>query len=159
MITVNTYGQKKCAFQIDTLKILTNQNLSELLAEFSKDSFRVTNNKSDIPQFIKSQLNCLANGFSIANPNQPYQATDVISQRLPKRQLVFLAQSHKMIVITYLLGGWGVSRHLVFIKFEGKKITDLWTGRCLNGMDSKEGIINYLKSTKSEDLHSNMIYF
>jgi len=154
----SSYGQNKCAFKIDTFKILENKNLPELLNEFETDSFKITNNKKDIPKFLRIELGCLANGFSIANPNQPYQSTDVIERKLADRQLVFFAKSDRMIVLTYLRGGRGVSRHLLMIKFKDDKITDFWTGICLNGMESKEGIIRYLKSTKPENLHNSIIY-
>jgi hypothetical protein len=133
--------QKKCQFNIDTVKILNNINLDKLLQEFQSDSFRITNNKKDIPRFIKKQLKCWTNGFAIANPGEPFQASDVILKRQPKRQLVFLAVSKKMLVMTYLKGGFGLSSRAIFIKFENKKIIDVWCGICLNGMDSKNGII------------------
>ena len=43
-------------------------------------------------------------GFSIANYRRPYQATDVIFKKLPRRQLVFLAKRNDMLVMTYLKG-------------------------------------------------------
>ncbi len=161
--SIKVFGQRKCAFQIDTAKILSNRNLDKLLLEFQSGTFKTTNNKNDIPRFIKRQLNCLTHGFLIANPGKPYEATDVftgnIFNKLPSRQLVFLAKSDNMLVMTYLKGGRGLSRHLLFIKFNGKKITDFWSGSCLNGMDTKEGIINNINYSRSKkwELNTNMV--
>lgn len=160
-ITNSTSAQKNCDYKIDTAKILGNQNLDNLLLEFQNDSFKITNNKKDIPHFIKKELDCLVNGFSIANPGQKYQATDVVLKKLPWRQLVFLAYNDRMLVMTYLKGGIGESRHLLMIKFKSKKIIDLWTGFCLNGMKTKKSIINDIKQNrnKKNGLHTNFIYF
>ena len=160
LISINVFGQKNCEFKIDTAKILANQNLDNLLSQFQNDTFKITNNKKDIPRFIKKQLNCLTHGFSIANPGQPYQATDVVFKKLPWRQLVFLDRNNDMLVMTYLKGGIGLSRHVLFIKFKDKKIIDLWRGNCLNGMDTKEGIINNINQNRNKEwgLNSNTIY-
>jgi len=157
-ISIKVFGQRNCDFKIDTAKVLINQNLDKLLSELQSDTFNTTNNKKDIPRFIKKQLNCLAHGFSIANPGQPYQATDVIFKKLPRRQLVFLARSDNMLVMTYLKGGISLSRHVLFIKFKDKIITDLWSGNCLNDMDTREGIINSLNNNKECGLNTNIRY-
>ena len=157
----NTSGQRNCEFKIDTAKILVNKNLDSLLSEFQNDSFKITNNISDIPWFIKKNLNCLTHGFSIANTGKSYQPTDVITKRLPKRQLIFLAKSKTMLVMTYFTGGLGLSRHVLMIKFKAKKIIDFQTCSFINGMSTKEDIINNLKQNrnKERELHNGKIYF
>lgn len=154
-------AQKNCNFKIDTASILSNQNLDHLLIEFKTNSLRVTNDIKDIPAHVKKQLDCLANDFSIANPGQPYQVTDVVFKKLPWRQLVFLAKNDNLLVMTYLKGGWGVMRYVLFIKFNETKIIDFWSGYCLKGLETKAGIINYIQTNKGKinGLNSNAIYF
>jgi len=161
-LTLNVSGQRNCAYKIDTASILTNRNLDNFLAALETDSFVVTNNKKDIPRFIKKQLRCMTNGFSIANPGQRFQATEVVEWRikpLPRRQLVFLAKSHNMLVMTYYKGGFGKSGHVVFIKFQGKKISDLWTGNALNGMETMQGIIDNISQNRNKEwgLNTNIV--
>jgi hypothetical protein len=157
----SAYGQGSCSFKIDTAKILTNQNLDRLLQYFQTNTFKITNNKKDIPRFIKKELDCLSNGFSLANPGQPFQATDVIKGKRPNRQLTFLAKNKNMLVLTYTLGGFSASRRVLFIIFEGKQIIDLWTGNCYYGFDTKEGIIENINLNRNREgrLNSNTIRF
>src|SRR5262249_2002456 len=122
----------------------------------------------NIPHFIKKQLRCMAYGFSIANPGKRYQATDVVVPRiippiqLPERQLVFLAKSRDMLVMTYYKGGYGTSAHIILIKFQHKKILDLWAGNCpFEGMKSVAGIINIINENKDKEwgLNTNLVDF
>ena len=98
VLTLNVSGQNTCGYKLDTAAILSNKNLDDFLAVLQTDSFIVTNDKKDIPRSIKKQLNCMTNGFSIANPGEPYQATDVVTWRIkprPRRQLVFSCEKQQ----------------------------------------------------------------
>jgi len=158
-ITNKSFCQKNCSYTIDTAKILANKNLDSFLIKFEKDFFKITNNKNDIPKFIKRDLDCLANDFSLANPGEPFQQTDVIFQKLPWRQLVFLAKSKDLIVLSYLKGGWGLSQHLVFIKFKNEAIIDFWSGYCSQGIKTKDQITDYIKKNRNvkSEFNSNII--
>jgi hypothetical protein len=157
-------GQSQCVYKIDTAGILANRNLDTFLSELETDSFTVTNNKKDIPRLIKKQLRCMPDGFSIANPGKRYQATDVVVWRvkpLPRRQLIFLAKSKDMLIMTYFIGGIGKSGHILLIKFQDKKILDLWTGYSFNGLETKQSIINTINQNRNREwgLNTNIIYF
>jgi hypothetical protein len=161
LITKSTLSQKTCDFQIDTTRILANQNLDSLLAELRIDSFKITNNKKDIPKFIKKQLDCYVHGFRIANPDQPYNSTDVIIRNLPGRQLTFLAKSDDLFVMQYDMGGIVRSSHLLLVKYHGSKIVDLWKGICLQKISSIEDAVGYLELNRKKEwgLNTNIIYF
>jgi hypothetical protein len=160
-ISFHTNGQTKCDFKIDTAKILAHLELEPLLSEFQTDSFKISVDQKDIPYPIRKQLNCLTRGFSIANPGKPYQMTDVIVQKLPRRQLVFLAVNKNMLVITYLMGQMGLPRKILIVKFNKNNISNLWSGQGFNDLNSKEGIIQFIRTTLADgkELNSNMIYF
>jgi hypothetical protein len=157
----NALSQKKCSFQIDTAKILTNQNLDGFLTELKDDSFKITNNKKDIPKFIKKQLDCYTHGFRIANPDQPYSSSDVIVRNLPRRQLTFFAKSDDLMVMEYNLGGVGLSSHLLLVKYKDGKIIDLWKGICLQHIKSIQDAIGYLELNRNKEwgLNTNIVYF
>ena len=159
-VTLNASGQDNCSFKIDTAKILANINLDTLLSEFQIESFKVSTDKKDMPHFIKKQLNCLTHGFSIANPGQLYQNTDVIVQKLPSRQLIFLAKSKNMFVMTYQMGVMGLPRKILIIKIKDKTIIDFWSGQGFEDLDTKRHIVDYLKQNlNTKKLNTNMIYF
>ena len=160
-VSLNAIGQKNCDYKIDTLKILRNENLDGFLSALQNDSFEISYDKKDIPSFIKSQLDCLTHNFSIVNPNQEYQATDVVYKKLPNRKLIFLATSKDMIAMTYLIGGFAESTHVLFIQFHDKKIVDLWTGPCIRDLKSTSEILDYIREVrnKTSRLYGNKIYF
>ncbi|MCW1148600.1 hypothetical protein [Flavobacterium lacisediminis] len=121
------YGQKDCGFKIDEQKILKNENLDFFLDKMKKEKFKVTNKKEDIPEQVLGQLKCLKEGFSIANPGEKYQDSDIIelSENLPVRGLIFLAKSKNNLIMVY-----GVSNgsRFVFINFDETTIKDFWCG-------------------------------
>jgi len=144
---------------MDTAKILANLNLERLLSRFQSDSFIVTNKKEDIPRFLNKWLDCTTNDFSLANPGKPYQETDLIISNLPRRQLIFLAKSKGLLVMTYLTG-IGFPKRILFVQHNANKIEDVWVGQCFDDVDSKDKIIESIKKHKDnyEGLNTNMIY-
>ena len=159
LISIYSKAQKQCDYQIDTSEILNNQNLSAFILNLQTDSFKISYSKKDIPRFINKQLDCLTNGFSIANPGHKYQCCCTSSMLLPERQLIFLGISEDIFVMTYLTGGIGVSTHLLLIKFENNRIIDLWTGHCNRNSSSIKEIVNYINKNKDKEwgLNSNII--
>ena len=161
ILSLNSFGQKDCDYQIDTSKILSNQNLDSFLNRIQRETFSVNCNKNGIPSFIKKQLDCWTHNFSIANCKEPYNATDVYDKKLPNRQLLFLALNNDLFIMTYLRGGIGGQTHIVFIRFHDSKIVDLWTGICLQELTTKNQVLNYIKTHRNKHLglNTNMIYF
>ena len=154
-------GQKKqCAFTIDTLGILSNSNLDYFVSKLNTDSFVTLKSKKAIPAFIMDQLNCLTRKFSLANPNEDYQCCCTSSESLPMRKLLYLAVSKDVFVATYLTGGVGVTVHILFIKFSGKNIEDIWTGFSFDDLKSKAAILGYIKKNRHKHwgLNTNMVY-
>ncbi|HYV92944.1 MAG TPA: hypothetical protein VE978_14230 [Chitinophagales bacterium] len=154
-------GQKKCSFQIDTAKILANRNLDSFIADLKSDNFDITNNKKNIPKFIKRQLDCFTGNFRIANPDEPYNSTDIIIRSMPGRQLVFLAQSNDLLVMQYLEGGYVRTSHLLLVKFKDSKIVDLWKGICFHDISTIQDVTGYLELNRNKEwgLNTNIIYF
>jgi hypothetical protein len=164
MCIFNTFvmeAQKKCDFQIDTASILTNKNLDFFLTELKTGRFEVANKRNHIPAFIKRELNCLAHGFRIANPNKPYNATDAVIRRLAMRQLRFLAISKSLFVLYYLKGGLGLSGHILLVRFDKEKIIDLWNGDCSMEIKSVEDLIGYIEVNRNKEnvLNTDRICF
>jgi len=161
IFSCKTFGQRNCSYIIDTARILHNKNLDSFLSEIKKDSFKISYDKKDIPSFIKKQLDCLAHKFSLANPDERYQATDVITKKLPWRQLQFLALSDSIMILDYLSGGFAEQAHVVFVKFQNDKIIDLWSGRGFYYPKSIKEILDYIEMFKDKEnaLNSKKISF
>lgn len=154
-------GQKTHGFKIDTAAILANENLENFVQKLRTDSFQISVDRKAIPIFIKKQLNSLVKGFSIANPNEPWQCCCTSPKRLPDRQLTFLAKSKEVLVMTYKTGGIGVSTHLLLIKFDKNKIIDLWTGYCFSEVKNVNSIVFYIDEAMKnrKELNTNIVIF
>ena len=153
-------AQKQCNYTIDTSRVLLNQDLDEFLVKLKNDRFVIYNRKENIPEFIRYQLDCLTGDFSIANPGLDYRCCCTSSSKLPARQLLYLAQSKDVLIMTYLTGGIAVSTHLLFIKVSDNKILNLWTGVSFPALKSKKDIIDYIKKHRYDKwgLNTNIIY-
>ncbi len=146
-------------YTIDTVRILTNENLNNFVQNLKTDTFQISSDKDAIPRHIKKQLDKLAKGFSIGNPNQDWQCCCTSPRHLPERQLNFLAKSENVLVMTYKTGGWGVSTHLLLIRFDHKNILDLWTGYCWADVSKVSDIVSYIEETRksNRELNTNIV--
>ena len=148
--------------KIDTTVILSNQNLIPLIDDLDKSTLIEKNKIKDIPPFIKTILNRLTkDNFSIANPGEKWQATDVILEELPARQLIYLGIGDNITLLTYYTGGVGKSEHILIFKYQNKQITDFWCGNVLKNLKTKTEIINFLRINQDKHwgLNTNHIYF
>ena len=151
-------------FQFDTFVILLNKNLDYLIKCLENGGLKESKNIDDIPFFIRDALNNWTDdNFSIANPNEEWQSTDIIfDTTLPNRNLLYMGIGENIFLISYYLGGnIGTSRHILIIKHENEKITDFWCGSSLESLDKKLEILEYIRNNKDKPwgLNTNMIYF
>jgi hypothetical protein len=159
LFPILSFGQKSTDFTIDTVKILTNENLDDFVQSLQIDTFQISTDKNAIPKHIKKQLDKLTKGFSIGNPNQDWQCCCTSPRRLPERQLNFLAKSADVLVMTYKTGGLGVSTHLLLIRFNNNKIIDLWAGYCWAEVSKVSDIVSYIDETRkhNRELNTNIV--
>ncbi|NHM03668.1 hypothetical protein [Flavobacterium celericrescens] len=139
--SVLLFGQKDCGFKIDEEKILKNENLDFFLNKLKKEKFDITNRKEDIPMHVFKQLECLNDEFTIANPNEDYQSSDIIDldKKLPERGLIFYAKSKSTLVLYYSISiGPGITSKILFIEYNAEKITDFWCGNSMGRADVKD---------------------
>lgn len=67
-------------------------------------------------------------GFELANPGQPFQATDVVGPKLPWRRLLFGGVSNDRCVVFYEIGGFAPYRAVVVLDVSGKTPVLTWGG-------------------------------
>ena len=148
-----TFGQNPCGIQIDTVKILLDENLDSFLTSLKSERFQTFNDKKNIPAIIKEQLDCLTKDqFSLANPKEEYRCCCTSSQKLPKRQLLFFSLSANTLLMTYLTGGDGVSTTILLARLQDEKIIDIWTGYGFPKFRSKRKVIKYINSKRNIEL-------
>ncbi|RTQ44704.1 hypothetical protein EJV47_27310 [Hymenobacter gummosus] len=129
----NAQKQTKCSYGIDEYVILTDRNLDNFIQKLKTDSFTIHTDKKEIPKPVLRQLICLNDNDKhfIANPDEYYQKTDIKIRRIsPTRQLIYLAKSNDMIVMTYKRGGWGgPNTYLSYLTKMGLSIYGLGLGK------------------------------
>ena len=150
MFSLFTIAQENCNFKIDKHKILSNLNLDKFLMELQNDNFEIYYDKKHIPDSLIKSLACLNGEFSIANPKEKYQTNCEANEKLPKRKLILLLKSKNNIVVTYFCGGFATSVHILFLRFNNGKITDLWSGISVKKLSSKEDILKYIKDNRNK---------
>jgi hypothetical protein len=161
LLPVLAPAQTRCLCSLDTAKILANENLDGFTYRMRTDAFEVLNDKKAIPVFVKKQLDCLAEGFKIANPDEEYACCCTDFKDLPRRKLIFLAKSKDMLALTYLRGGFGVSTHLLLIRFDKNKIVDIWAGFGHESIQSVPDLLQFIDLNRDAEwgLNTNIIYF
>lgn len=158
LFSMHVFGQSGNSFKIDSAQIYLDKNIDRFLSDLKSEKFVDTNEIGAIPVGIKKQLDSLAGGFSIANPNADYRCCCTSSQKLPLRKLVYLSKSDHLLVMTYLTGGVGVSTHILFVRFNGDTIVDMWFANCLADLNSRGKIIRYINKNRKVRgyLHPNL---
>jgi hypothetical protein len=156
ILSCNLTSDGQSDFKVDTTKIITNSNLNPLLKLLNRTKLTKRNSVSSIPRFIISEINCwfLKGGnidsFTIANPGEPYNKYDMITESLPDRQLIYLGVSKNLILLTYHLGAdIAGSHHIMIIKFNSLKIEDFWVGQAAKSK-TKKAAIAWLDKHKRE---------
>jgi hypothetical protein len=156
----NTSFEQKCS--IDTASILYNQNLPSLIKELENTKLTIYKTTKGIPPVILNFLKCSHDGeFSIANPGENWQVTDVVTEKLPERQLVFIGVADSIALMAHFSGGMGKSEHILIFKFNDKEVTNFWCGMVLTSLSDKQQIVQFLRENMNKDwgLNTNIIYF
>ena len=153
-IAETSHGQ--CDYKLDSQKIVTHRNLDALLNLVETTKLVTKNNKNFIPFFIIQQINCwltkteIVDSFTIANPKEPYNNTDLIITGLPDRQLVYLGVSKNLLLLTYHYGAGAGTHNIMIVKFTGSKILDFWVGQAAK-LKSKKAVLTWLRKYKHEN--------
>ena len=154
---------KSCGqFKMDTVSILTNKNLDRLISKADTADLKRFTEFESTPDFIRAFLDSLVGeNFSIADPGEDWQATDVVEGDLPDRQLVYLGVGQEITVLAFSKGGIGMSERILIFHSENSCIKDFWCGGVMTELTDKSQILNHLKENKDKKwgLNTNIIYF
>ena len=126
LITLNCNSQNSLRDYYSTI-ILADKNISKVLKSINTGSFEIIKNSNSIDPCILRFLNKITKStFKIANPDQPYNATDEVDESLPNRQLRILFKSKYACFIEYAHGGIGFHYHIAWFELKNNKVTDFW---------------------------------
>ncbi|RSK44746.1 hypothetical protein [Hymenobacter perfusus] len=132
----------------DTAAILTNQNLTQLLAAVMRDSVVEHRKANAIPPVISAflhQNDSLYNEpFAVADYGQRFNAGCTAEKGLPGRQLRYLGVGQSTCLLAYDVGGVGVFTRVLLFEFRHDSIVGYWTGILGNQSADKLGIVNQL---------------
>ena len=111
-------------------------NLSAVTNSTQTEVFHEVKQESGLPGAVLHSLG------GIANPGQPFNATDVVDPRLPMRQLVVAAVSEKYCVVTYWQGGIALRMETMVFELAEGRVKRMWCspGGGLNFRDLKETV-------------------
>mgnify|MGYP006201124677 FL=1 len=91
--------------------------------------------KDSIPSKLLSVLsNHFKSEFSIANPDEKYNATDMLIDSLPSKQLLFISNEDKNWQMVYQQGGFGKYFVYVECKKVGDSILDVKKGETIQNI-------------------------
>lgn len=127
MLMLSYSGICQKTFELNKSKIMRNESLDYFLKEIKTKKFTEIQSKKEIPTFIKQQLPWI-NDSSIADKGEPFQATDVIMDNLPRRRMRYACSNRNVFVIGYEKGGVGTNDKIMFVKYSNKTVTDVWIG-------------------------------
>ena len=146
--SVAGFGQKKaCPFLRTSISrpdsIRTKQLVQSIAAMQLEPFFQV----DKIPDFIKKTFQCWNDKWAIANPDQPYNETDVVEDTtLPWRQLTYIGLNEHYMLMAYKQGGWGTMCRALLFRFDNEKIISVmyWVSTCQE-IKTKEEVLKSLK--------------
>jgi len=146
-------------YVIDSALILSNRNLDNLINKIKESELEEKTNKTEIPKFIFNFINDITNEFTIANPNEKWQAGCVVFEDLPRRKLEYFGLGSNVALMTYKSGGRGTSTKILIFHFENDKIIDFWCGNKLKDLKNIDEIIAHLIENKDKKwgLNTNVI--
>jgi hypothetical protein len=110
------------------LSAVTNSSLTEVFHEVKQSS--------RLPNAVLEKLG------GIADPGQPFNATDVVDTKLPMRRLVVAAISEKYCIVTYWKGGIALGLKTSIFELSAGRVKRIWVsaGGGLNFRDLKETV-------------------
>jgi hypothetical protein len=103
---------------------------------FLDGDFQIVKDTKEFPAPVAKAL-CQSGEMRscIANPGEPFNATDVISDlQVPRQRLIFAGALRDKYFVYYEQGGYATSHELVFFRLSNAQpVETLWHGNCTGG--------------------------
>jgi hypothetical protein len=157
LITFTCSGQ---FYRYNESDVLENKSVDNIIKVINEQDLKFFKNKKDIPKIIRRTIKSWDEKFSIVNPGQDYQSTDIVTGQ-PRRQLIAIFKNKNYFIMTYNHGGYGHHRHIMYFQIDDDKIIDFWVGFGRgrgNEMEDKQNIRDWLK-LKADGLQTNFLEY
>jgi len=140
----------ECYIKPKNLK--SNKDLISLFNKLKKEDFVNYPTVAFIPDFMLAFLRCSSkNDFSIANPGENWNAGCGELNGLADRQLINFKMGNKFAILTYAIGGIGVTRHILILEFDQKEVVNVWSPFIFLSPELQdENMLEYLKTVEYE---------
>jgi len=111
----------------------------------SEQNWTEYNSKDSIPDILQNALIKVSNdNFELADPNEPFNATDVISDSIPRQKLTLLCSKNNTWRLAYIQGGFGKYNVLIESEIQKDSIVNFKIGETLLTLDNNDSISKYL---------------
>ena len=111
----------------------------------SEQNWTEYNSKNSIPDILQNALIKVSNdNFELADPNEAFNATDVISDSLPRQKLTLLSSKNNTWRLAYIQGGFGKYNVLIESEIQKDSIVNFKIGETLLTLDNNDSISKYL---------------
>lgn len=117
----------------------------------SEENWTDLNTKDSIPESLNEALiNFNKGNFELANPNDRYNATDIIVDSLPRQKLSLLSKKGNKWRLTYVQGGF--AKYYVYTQCEirNDSVYDLKIAKSVLILENNDSIDKYLSEKKLE---------
>lgn len=138
------FSQTKCQFTPNKERILNNENLGYFLKNMT-DTFSLSTDKRAIPKYVIDQFYCLTEDSLFANQNEFFNSGCVQEPGVPRRQLKFYANNTSNVILLYKRGGISLNIVVLFMKFSGNKLADMWSGVVEPKIKSINELVGFLE--------------
>lgn len=159
-------AQTDCNIKINPERIRFNTALDFFIKRLKTDSFRVSEDKRQIPAFLKETIDCYLD--TLANPDEEWAATCTHREGLPLHQLLFHAinAQEDVFVIAYWTGGIGTYITVVLMQLSErgiiingqKNVTEFWSTRGFFKERSITALLPYLVHCKEYESGQNKYF-
>ncbi len=123
----------------------------------SEENWTDFDTKDSIPKVLSEALLNITNGhFELADPNERYNATDVIIDSLPRQKLSLLSRKGNDWRLTYIQGGFGKYYVYAQCRIRNDSIYDLRMAESIIILENNDSIDKYMLEKKLELKEANI---
>ncbi len=114
----------------------------------SEQNWTEYSSKDSIPDILQNALIKVSNdNFELADPDEPFNATDVFSDSIPRQKLTLLSSRNNTWRLAYIQGGFAKYNVLIESEIQNDSIVSFKLGESLLTLNNNDSISKY-KSEK-----------
>ena len=116
------------------------------------DEFTVSYSIDSIPESFNMAFAKLTGEYKLADPNQPYNSTDIVVKQLPRKRLLFYGKSDNYNFIVYEQGGRGKHNRIILFQRDSINYRPIWGASFIDSVSNLTTMVKLITSQKVEDV-------